>query len=107
MKKVSDLGEEEVNRIRKVIEAEGPVEGDLRKDISMNINASSKSAPIADSVIAGTCPFAGSARTLMPVPAKVRAKARSRRRRRQLKHKNQLSSCLLASLSYGGLLRLS
>jgi len=37
MKKVQDLGEDEVNRIRTVIEAEGSVEGDLRKDISMNI----------------------------------------------------------------------
>ena len=37
MKKVQDLGEDEVNRIRQVIEAEGMVEGDLRKDVSMNI----------------------------------------------------------------------
>jgi len=37
MKKVQDLGEDEVNRIRQVIENEGMVEGDLRKDISMNI----------------------------------------------------------------------
>ena len=37
MKKVSDLGEDEVNRIRQVIEAEGSVEGDLRKDVSMHI----------------------------------------------------------------------
>jgi len=37
MKKVQDLGEDEVNRIRQVIEGEGSVEGDLRKDISMNI----------------------------------------------------------------------
>jgi small subunit ribosomal protein S13 len=36
-KKVQDLGEDEVNRIRQVIEAEGLVEGDLRKDVSMNI----------------------------------------------------------------------
>src|SRR6201994_2499334 len=36
-KKVQDLGEEEVNRIRQVIEQEGDVEGDLRKDISMHI----------------------------------------------------------------------
>ena len=36
-KKVSDLNEDEVNRIRQVIEAEGNVEGDLRKDISMHI----------------------------------------------------------------------
>jgi small subunit ribosomal protein S13 len=37
MKRVSDLSEEEVNRIRQVIEAEGLVEGDLRKEVSMNI----------------------------------------------------------------------
>ena len=37
MKKVQDLAEDEVNRIRQVIEGEGGVEGDLRKDISMNI----------------------------------------------------------------------
>ncbi len=37
MKKVQDLGEDEVNRIRQVIENEGGVEGDLRKDVSMNI----------------------------------------------------------------------
>jgi small subunit ribosomal protein S13 len=36
-KKVQDLNEDEVNRIRQVIEGEGDVEGDLRKDISMHI----------------------------------------------------------------------
>jgi small subunit ribosomal protein S13 len=37
MRMISDLGEDEVNRIRQVIEGEGSVEGDLRKDVSMNI----------------------------------------------------------------------
>ena len=37
MKKVQDRNEDEVNRIRQAIEAEGDVEGDLRKDISMHI----------------------------------------------------------------------
>jgi len=37
MKKVQDLNEEEVNRIRTVIESQGMVEGDLRKEVSMNI----------------------------------------------------------------------
>src|SRR3954453_8990813 len=37
MKKVQDLSEEEVNRIRTVNEGEGLVEGDLRKEVSMNI----------------------------------------------------------------------
>ena len=36
-KKVQDLNEDEVNRIRQTIEGEGGVEGDLRKDISMHI----------------------------------------------------------------------
>lgn len=37
IRKVQDLSEDEVNRIRQAIEAEGRVEGDLRKDITMNI----------------------------------------------------------------------
>jgi small subunit ribosomal protein S13 len=36
-KKVQELGEDEVNRIRQVIESEGEIEGDLRKDVAMNI----------------------------------------------------------------------
>jgi small subunit ribosomal protein S13 len=36
-KKVSDLTEDEINHIRQILEAEGSVEGDLRKEISMNI----------------------------------------------------------------------
>jgi small subunit ribosomal protein S13 len=36
-KKVQDLGEDEVNRIRQVIEEQGDVEGDLRKDTAMHI----------------------------------------------------------------------
>ncbi len=37
MKKVQDHGEDEVNRIRQVIESEGMVEGDLRKEVQMSI----------------------------------------------------------------------
>ena len=36
-KKIKDLTEEEVTRLRAAIEAEGRVEGDLRKEIQMNI----------------------------------------------------------------------
>ena len=35
--KVRDLNEDEVSRIRKILEEEGAIEGDLRKEISMNI----------------------------------------------------------------------
>jgi small subunit ribosomal protein S13 len=36
-KKVAELNEEEINRIRQILEEEGAVEGDLRKEITMNI----------------------------------------------------------------------
>jgi small subunit ribosomal protein S13 len=36
-KKVADLTEEEVNHLRTLIEGEGAIEGDLRKEVSMNI----------------------------------------------------------------------
>ena len=36
-KKVADLTEEEVSKIRQILEDEGAVEGDLRKELSMNI----------------------------------------------------------------------
>ena len=35
--RVKDLSEEEVSRIAKIIDSEGSVEGDLRKDVAMNI----------------------------------------------------------------------
>jgi small subunit ribosomal protein S13 len=35
--KVRDLNEDEVGRIRKILEEEGNIEGDLRKEISMNV----------------------------------------------------------------------
>jgi len=36
-KKVSDLSDDEINRIRLIIEQEGAVEGDLRKEVTQNI----------------------------------------------------------------------
>ncbi len=36
-KKVRDLTEEEINHLRQAIEQEGRVEGDLRKEIQMNV----------------------------------------------------------------------
>ncbi len=35
--RVKDLSEEEASRIAKIIEGEGGVEGDLRKDVAMNV----------------------------------------------------------------------
>jgi small subunit ribosomal protein S13 len=36
-KKIGDLTEEEVNSVRQMLEDEGAVEGDLRKEVSLNI----------------------------------------------------------------------
>jgi len=36
-KRVSELTEEEVNKLRTILEEEGSIEGDLRKEISLNI----------------------------------------------------------------------
>ena len=36
-KRVKDLNEDEVARIRKILEEEGATEGELRKEISMNV----------------------------------------------------------------------
>jgi small subunit ribosomal protein S13 len=36
-KQVKDLTEEEVSKIRQILEEEGGIEGDLRKDVAMNI----------------------------------------------------------------------
>lgn len=36
-KKVKDLSEEEINRIRQIIETREKVEGDLRKEVTMNV----------------------------------------------------------------------
>jgi len=35
--KIQDMSEEQVNNIRNILEGEGAVEGDLRKEVSMNI----------------------------------------------------------------------
>jgi len=35
--KVRDLNEDEVGRIRKILEEEGNIEGELRKELSMNV----------------------------------------------------------------------
>ena len=35
--RVKDMSEEEVSRIAKILDTEGGVEGDLRKDIAMNV----------------------------------------------------------------------
>ncbi len=36
-KKIAEMTEDETNRVRQILEEEGAVEGDLRKELSMNV----------------------------------------------------------------------
>src|SRR3974390_245877 len=36
-RKIANLSEEDLNRVRQILEEEGAVEGDLRKEVSMNV----------------------------------------------------------------------
>ena len=83
MKKVQDLNEDEVNRIRQAIEAEGDVEGDLRKDISMHIKRLIEIGSYRGYRHRRNLPVRGQRTHTNGAPAKARAKARSRTRRRQ------------------------
>src|SRR5260370_38696243 len=59
MKKIQDLGEDEVNRIRQVIEAEGLAEGDLRKECWMNITRLIASGPHPGNLHSRSLPAGG------------------------------------------------
>ena len=76
-KNSSDLTEDEINRLRQAIESEGRVEGDLRKEIQMNIRRLIEIQAIAESATAAIFRFAASARTPTRAPARVRARAPS------------------------------
>src|SRR5580704_7716457 len=91
MKKVQDLGEDEVNRIRQVIEGEGLVEGDLRKEVSMNIKRLIEIGSYRGYRHRRNLRAADNALTPMRAPARARARELSPRRRRQRRrHKHQL-----------------
>ena len=81
MKKVQDLGEDEVNRIRQVIENEGLVEGDLRKEVSMNIKRLIEIGSYRGYRHRRNLPSADNGPTPTRAPGKVRAKAPWQRRR--------------------------
>jgi small subunit ribosomal protein S13 len=75
-KKVGDLSEEEVNDLRNLIEGEGAIEGDLRKETSMNIKRLMEMGSYRGL-------SAASALTPTRAPARDHARALSPTRRRQ------------------------
>jgi len=82
-KKVKDLTEEEVTRIRQILEEEGNIEGDLRKEVALSIRRLSKSAHTGVSGIAGICLCGGSEPILIHGPVKGLARVQSPTRGRQ------------------------
>ena len=81
-KKIKDLTEEEVTRLRAAIEAEGRVEGDLRKEMQMNVRRLIEIQAIADCVTAAIFPCAASVPIPTRAPAKDRARVQSPQRRK-------------------------
>jgi small subunit ribosomal protein S13 len=75
-KKVGDLTEDEVNHIRQILEDEGAVEGDLRKEVSMNIKRHIEMGSYRGLRHRRGLPVADNARTPTRAPARVRGAAR-------------------------------
>src|SRR5208282_3398002 len=92
-KKIKDLTEDEVNHLRQEIEKEGRVEGDLRKEIQMNIRRLIEIRPIAESGIGAICRCADSVRTRTRARGKVRGAAQWRPRRRLPARRANNSAC--------------
>ena len=69
--RMKDLTEEEVTRIRNIIEKDYEVEGDLRRNVAMNIKRLMILAPIGGFAIAEGCRSEGNGPTLTAEPEKV------------------------------------
>jgi small subunit ribosomal protein S13 len=82
-RRVNALTDAEVLQIRETIDRDFTVEGDLRRENSMNVKRLMDWPAIAACVTARGCPFAASARTPTPAPARVRP---SRSPARRSKH---------------------
>jgi small subunit ribosomal protein S13 len=87
--RVKDLSEDDVRKISRVIEEQGGVEGDLRKEISINIKRLMEIGSYRGGRTAGICRSAASGRA--PTRARARGRARARWLRRRL-NSSQLSA---------------
>ena len=70
---IDDLTAEELNEVRKELEQSYKVEGDLRREISMNIKRLMDIGCYMACVTARACPFMDSVPTPTPVPVRVPA----------------------------------
>ena len=79
--RVKDLSEDDVRKISRVIEEQGQVEGDLRKEVSMNIKRLMEIGCYRGMRHRRRCRCAASGRAPTRGRARVRARAPLRRRR--------------------------
>ena len=79
--RVKDLTEEDIGKLRDYIDHNVKVEGDLRREVSMNIKRRWRSAAIAACGIAAVFPCADRIPSRMPVPARARRSRLPVRRR--------------------------
>ena len=70
---MKDLPEEQVSNIRKVIDQEGKVEGDLKKEVSMNIKRLMDIGSYRGQRHGADCRYVVSGRIQMRAPEKVPA----------------------------------
>ena len=105
--RVNTLSEDEVARIREVIDRDHIVEGDLRREVAMNIKRLMDLVAIADCVTVRVCRFGVSGPTRTPVPVRVRPKRSPVRRSNRLyswkmfwgDHKP--APCMIGGTDYG------
>lgn len=71
--RVKDLTENEVSKLREYIEHHVKVEGDLRREVSMNIKRLVEIAATAASVIVAACLVRGQNTKITRVPARAEA----------------------------------
>ena len=81
--RVKDLTEEEAAKLREVIERDYNVEGDLRREIGLNIKRLVEIGATAACAIAAACRFAVSAPRPMLVPARARRRPLRTRRSKE------------------------
>ncbi len=86
--RIKDLSEDEVRKIRQIIQDEGRVEGDLRRDVGMDIKRLMEIGCYRGIVIAVAFRSAGRGRTRMLVPARGPARVLLPARKKRARSSN-------------------
>ena len=97
--RVRMLTEDEVNRLREVIDKEYRVEGDLRREVNLNIKRLIEIKCYRASATSGACRCVGSARAPMPVPAGPAPRDRREEEGREEVSGRRAPECLVSPIA--------